>query len=100
MEQLNAANVVSERWYNMSIITKLSLFEFYNKAHKIISPYYVIEYESGVVEIKKTFKDLPKQAKKIIKNNHYTVDYKKNFYYQEGKTSDLYSTIYERKKSL
>ena len=83
----------------MSIITKLSLFEFYNKAHKIISPYYVIEYDSGVVEIKKTFKDLPKRAKKIIKTGRYliTVDgYKKSWNFQEGTTTDLYSTIYER----
>ena len=81
----------------MSIISKLSLFEFYNKIHKISSTYYVIEYVSGVVEYKRTFKELPKRAKKIIETNHYNSDYKKSFYIQEGTTTDLYSTIFERR---
>lgn len=96
MEQLNAVNAVSERWYNMSIINKITLFELFNKVHKLITPLYVIEYNSGTITTAHDFVSLPKQAKKIIKTSHYNTGYKYKFRTLYGISNELYITEYER----
>ena len=96
MEQLNAVNAALERWYNMSIINKITLFELFNKVHKLITPLYVIEYNSGTITTAHDFISLPKQAKKIIKTSYYNTGYKHKFTEINGSQNDLHITEYER----
>lgn len=96
MEQLTPVSAASERWYNMSIIRKITLFESFNKVHKLIMPLYIIEYDSGTLTTAYSFMDLPKRAKKIIKTSHYDTGYNHKFTEIDGTLRTLHITEYER----
>lgn len=83
----------------MSIINKLTLVELFDKAHKTVSPLFIIEYDSGVLKSARDFASLPKFAKKIIKTSYYNSGYNHKFTEINGTLNDLHITEYERLKT-
>ena len=116
MEQLSAANVASERWYNMSTIVTISHVKQYHNDVKLgkiidgtitriipveylhqIGEHYLIVYDSGFTNVFTSYAGLPKTAKNIVRGREWE-NYSHKMNESRGTMYTVITSTYERLK--